>query len=325
MNRIFLITILVLLFGNTFAWMDENSDAYVTNNMVLIKGGTFMMGSPNSEPGHKEFYDQEIYHKVEITKPYYISKYEVTFDEYDEYCDKVGIARIPDEGFGRGKRPVINVSWYDAVAYCIWRNQMEGLESPYEASDVDASHSEINVEGIKKYVISFNKMTVECNWKANGYRLPTSAEWEFACRAWSTTPFNTGNNITTDQANYNGDEPYNNNPKGIHRKTTLPVGSFPPNKFGLYDMHGNVWELCWDRWEMYPLPFEENISINPKSSDENIMKNSDDRAVRGGSWDTSGVRLRSGYTNGAPPNHKSKFMGFRLARSAKNITLSGEN
>ena len=138
------------------------------------------------------------------------------------------------------------------------------------------------------------------------YRLPTEAEWEYACRAGTTTPFNTGNNLTTSQANYNGNYPYNNNREGKYREKTMPVGSFAPNAFGLYDMHGNVAEWCSDWYDSgYYANSPQNNPIGPSSGSY--------RVDRGGSWSIDASNCRVAIRNSTPPGGRNDRLGFRLA------------
>ncbi|TAG04865.1 MAG: TIR domain-containing protein, partial [Cytophagia bacterium] len=186
--------------------INKHETPITDNNMVLIKGGTFLMGSPESEVDRE---NDEKQHSVSVSS-FYMSKYELTVEEYEKYCSatKTKMPDAPDfnPNWKNKRHPIVNVSWEDAIAYCAWLSKTTGKT----------------------------------------YRLPTEAEWEYACRAGTTTPFFTGANLTTSQANYHGDYPYNGNAKGIFRGGTTEVGSFPPNAWGLYDMHGNVWEWCQD-------------------------------------------------------------------------------
>jgi formylglycine-generating enzyme required for sulfatase activity len=220
---------------------------------VEIPAGTFTMGSSGSEAEREV---NEIPHQVTL-RAFKMSKYEVTFEQYDAFCEATGRDKPDDKGWGRGKRPVVNVSWNDANAFAMWM----------------------------------------------GCRLPTEAEWEYACRAGTTTPFNTGNNITTAQANYNGTYPYNNNAKGENRRKTLPVGSFEPNAYGLYDMHGNVWEWCSDWWG----PYSTAPQTNPKGAEPKQY-----RVFRGGSWGNNANFCRSAYRDNLTPESRNGYIGIRL-------------
>ncbi len=139
-----------------------------------------------------------------------------------------------------------------------------------------------------------------------GWRLPTEAEWEYACRAGTSSAFSFGDNITTDQANYHGRYPYAGAERGLSRKGPLPVRSFPPNPWGLYDMHGNVWEWCKD---LYDFDHGSNPG-GPRTSDPGAP-----RTIRGGSWTSHGHKLRSGHRDGYSPNSSGEKYGFRIAKS----------
>ncbi|GHT60790.1 hypothetical protein FACS1894109_18810 [Spirochaetia bacterium] len=245
-------------------------------NMVHINGGTFMMGSPLSEASR---YNAETQHQVTVSG-FYMGKYEVTQREYEEM-----MGTNPSHFKGQNL-PVEMVSWNDAVEYCNKWSQKEGLTLAYSISG------------------SGDNRTVTWNRNANGYRLPTEAEWEYACRAGTTTPFNTGNYITTSQANYDGNYPYYN-AKGEYRGKTTAVGSFAPNRWSLYDMHGNVREWCWDWYGDYS---------SGTQTDPSGLVSGSNRVVRGGSWNFLAVGLRSAFRIYFTPSYRGDFIGFRLVR-----------
>jgi formylglycine-generating enzyme required for sulfatase activity len=287
MKKLFNVLILAALAaGLSFA--QQNAAPY---GFVRIQGGTFTMGSPENEP---ERQDYEGLRQVTVSS-FYMGKYEVTQKEYQE------IMGTNPSVFKGDNLPVENVNWYEAVEYCNKRSQKEGLTPAYAINknqkDLNNTYSNDNV-----------KWTVMWNRSANGYRLPTETEWEYACRAGTTTPFSTGDNITTSQANYNGRFPYNDNDKGMFHKKTLPVGSFEPNAWGLYDMHGNVWEWCWD-W------YDTNYSNGAKTDPMGALSGAG-RMVRGGSWTAPAEYARSASQVSMYPNNKYNYLGIRLVRSS---------
>ena len=215
-------------------------------SMVLIPGGSFMMGSPVNESGRQG--DESPQHEVTISQ-FYMGRYPVTQAEYLEIMGE------NPSNFKGQDLPVESVSWYDAVEYCNRLSQKEGFTPAYE---------------IKGENVSWNR-------DATGYRLPTEAEWEYACRAGTTTPYNTGNTITTEQANYSGKMFFN-------RDKTTAVGSFQANPWGLYDMHGNVWEWCWDWYGNY----SSAAQTDPVGASSGTF-----RVLRGGGWIYNAQNLRS--------------------------------
>jgi formylglycine-generating enzyme required for sulfatase activity len=247
-----------------------------SGNFVLIPGGTFRMGSPASEADRDE---DEAPHEVTVSA-FYMGKYEVTQSEYEEV-----MGSNPSHAKG-ANLPVETVSWDDAVEYCNRRSLKEGLTPVYTRSG-DATL---------------------WNTKADGCRLPTEAEWEYACRAGTTGPFSTGNNITTHEANYHGRRPYNGNAAGMYRGTTMPVGSFPSNPWGLYEMHGNVIEWCWDWYAPYSAAPQKDPQ-GPSQGKWNW------KTARGGAWDWGGYRVRSAVRFTGEAFTRLNNVGFRVARS----------
>jgi formylglycine-generating enzyme required for sulfatase activity len=253
------VVIYLMVPGTTSSANTENEGSATLANQglgiewVSIPAGTFTMGSPTSEVDRS---DDETQHQVTLSA-FKMSKYEVTFDQYDAFCNATGRSKPSDEGWGRGNRPVIYVSWDDATAFAEWM----------------------------------------------GCRLPTEAEWEYAARAGTTTPFNTGNNLTTSQANYDGNYPYNNNAKGEYRQKTMPVGSFAANAYGLFDMHGNVWEWCSDWYGEY----STSAQANPKGASSGVH-----RVLRGGSWANLARHCRAARRSKDTPDYLIKRIGFRL-------------
>jgi formylglycine-generating enzyme required for sulfatase activity len=153
--------------------------------------------------------------------------------------------------------------------------------------------------------VSWYDATAFAEWM--GCRLPTEAEWEYAVRANTTTPFYTGDCLTSEQANFNGRKPYDNCKKSEYRRKPLPVGSFPPNAFGLYDMHGNIWEWCSDWYGEYDL----KETSNPKGPETGELK-----ILRGCGWRESARECRSAYRGaGTPPGYRGAGMSFRLVKS----------
>jgi len=250
----------------------------VPDGFVLINGGTFTMGSPKDFWKTIAYADEHPQHQVTVSG-FYMGKYEVTQKEYQE------VMGTNSGNFKEDNLPVGNVSWYDAVEYCNKRSEKEGLSPVYTISG------------------SGDNRSVIWNRNANGYRLPTEAEWEYACRAGTKSRFITGSSITTYFANYNGQDRDNIGAGGVNRGKRTAVGSFAPNPWGLYDMHGNVWEWCWDWYGVYT----ESAQTDPQGASSGYG-----RVVRGGSWYNADRRLRSASRGEISPSTQSSSLGFRL-------------
>ena len=273
MKKIFFIGFL-LIFGFTPL---QTVFSQASNSMILIRGGSFLMGSPEDEPG-RNMTDEGPVHKVNISS-FYMAKYPVTQAEYE-----LIMGANPSQNKGEN-HPVERVSWNMAVEYCNKRSIAEGLTPVY----------------------SIDGNNVIWDRKANGYRLPTESEWEYACRAGTTTAYNTGSNITNNTGWYNA------NSGG----TMQAVGQLPANRFGLFDMHGNVWEWCWDWYHRYPTHAETNPT-GPPGPIANAEVFISQRIVRGGTFQHPPEFMRSAHRSWfTPDRNASNMAGFRIVRNAQ--------
>ena len=236
--------------------------------MVVVPGGRFMMGSPDTEKdGNGD--EEPPQHQVAIATPFAVGKFEVSFAEWDACVTDKGCTYKPEAHWGRGTQPVINVSWDDIT---------------------------------KEYLPWLSKKT------GKTYRLLTEAEWEYAARAKTTGPFSFDGKITTDKANYNGDYSYDGSPKGEYRAETVPVKSFAPNAWGLYQVHGNVREWVQD---CYAGSYKEGAGNGGPAKEPPSCA----RVLRGGSWKSLPSRLRSASRNWDAPDDRNGVVGFRVART----------
>jgi formylglycine-generating enzyme required for sulfatase activity len=242
---------------------------------VLIPAGTFLMGSPPDEAGRST--NEGPQHEVTITRPFYFAVYPVTQAQYQR------IMRTNPSHFcrsGRGKDlvkdldpatlPVERVTWGNAVVFC-----RKLAECPDEAR-----------EGRK-------------------YRLPTEAEWEYACRGDSLQPFHLGLSLSSTLANFDGNYPFGGAPRGSFLKRTSPVGSYPPSAQGLYDLHGNVWEWCQD-W------YGGDYYHESPTEDPPGPATGEQRVVRGGCWSSPGNNCRTAYRGKLEPGDHVYRVGFRV-------------
>ena len=236
--------------------------------LVVVPAESYMMGSPESESSRDG--DEGPLHRVAIAEPFAVGVYEVTFAEWDACRREGGCTHNPgDRGWGRGTRPVIDVSWNDAQQYVRWLSRETGKR----------------------------------------YRLLSESEWEYVTRAGTVTPFHHGETISTEEANYDGNYTYGFGRKGRYRERTVPVGSFPPNGFGLHDVHGNVWEWVEDCW---------HGSYAGAPGDGSAWTSGEDcsrRVLRGGSWNNLPRYLRSADRGRRSTGLRISFVGFRVART----------
>jgi formylglycine-generating enzyme required for sulfatase activity len=219
----------------------------------------------------------------------------------------------PDNEEGRGRYgdegPVHNVK----ISKPFYMGKYEITQAQWKAvMGADNNPSDFKGDNLPVETVSWNDAQEFLKKASDGLRLPTEAEWEYACRAGTTTPFNTGNNITTDQANYNGNYPYAGNPKGEYRVKTTPVGTFRPNAWGLYDMHGNVWEWCSD-WYAQKYYEECKNGVTDPSGPGNGAR----RVLRGGSWFNNARGMRSAFRYWGGPADRTGDIGFRVAVPAR--------
>ena len=246
----------------------EFQDCDTCPKMVVVPKGTFTMGSSVSEEERSDWEGPQ--HRVTISNPFAVGKFEVTFREWDACVSEGGCSHRPDDqGWGRGIHPVINVNWDDAQQYVSWLSRKTGEQ----------------------------------------YRLLSESEWEYIARAGTTGPFHFGSTISTNQANYDGKYTYGSGSEGVYRKKTVSVGSFPANRFGLHDVHGNVWEWVEDCWH-------ENYEGAPP--DGSAWVTGGDcvlRVLRGGSWYNKPWLLRSAFRFRDAFLVRINFDGFRVART----------
>ena len=269
--------------------------------MVRVEGGTFMMGSDYGEDNESPV------HEVTLS-PFMIGKYEVTVGEFRAFVEDTGYKTLeetdptfPDEewnwkspGFTQtDKHPVTVISWYDAVLYCNWLSRQEDLTPVYtinKSKEDPNNNSEYDAF----------KWSVSCNWTANGYRLPTEAEWEFAARGGNKSKgYRYSGSDDIDAVAWYVDN------SGL---STHTVGTKSPNELGIHDMSGNVMEWCWDWYGDYP----EGRSPDPIGACAGS-----DRVLRGGSWHFNGFYCRVANRRNDDPDGRNSNYGLRVLRATK--------
>ena len=266
----------------------------VPEGFVLVEAGTFKMGSSDGSDDNKPV------HQVTIKKDFYMGKYEVTQAEYEKYCSYTG-SISPNSRMGDGDNyPVYSVSWYDALVYCNKRSIAEGLTPCYSINNSTDPEEWGTVPTEWDDPLCDTWDSVICNWTANGYRLPTEAEWEYAARAGDNTVDSLTYSGTSD-VNKLGDYAWymdNSN------KTTHEVGTKLPNAFGLYDMSGNVSEWCWNWW---------SYGYDTEAEEGGVWSG---RVGRGGFAFISSDYCAVSDRYHSSPRHCNGDLGFRVVRQA---------
>jgi len=228
-------------------------------DFIYVHPGTFLMGTPLDEPERRS---DETLHEVQLTRGFYLGRYEVTQQEWATV-----MGENPSNFADCGPRcPVEKVSYFR----------------------------------IEEFIRQLQESS-----PGSRFRLPTEAEWEYACRAGTQTPFSTGATLSTADANFDGRYPYAGDPPGTYLKSTAPAGSYPPNPWGFYDMHGNVWEWCSDWYAPYPT----GIARDPRGAEVGEL-----HVIRGGSWYFGADSARSGSRYTHRPQDDGFSLGFRLVR-----------
>ncbi|AWM14441.1 formylglycine-generating enzyme family protein [Flavobacterium sp. NRK F10] len=273
MKKITLLSLFLLL---TLIFLSNSSVDFPNPSLIKVEGGSFKMGSKGSDA--LADIDEQKEHDVQVNS-FLMSKFEVTVWEWKQFvkANKLNMPPKPEWGW-HDNLPINNVTWEEAVAYCNWLSKKEKLTPVYSKRGPN-------------YV---------CNFKANGYRLPTEAEWEYAAKGGKTSK----------KTKYSGGDEadkiawHKSNSKGAPHT----VGTKLPNELGIYDMSGNVWEWCWDWYNQDYYLIE--AGNNPKGPEMGER-----RSVRGGSWDSKTSYLRPANRISTYPNKTHEFYGFRVARS----------
>jgi formylglycine-generating enzyme required for sulfatase activity len=321
--------IVVLLALTVMLYPQTREKKSTSPEMIKVEGGTFTMGA-TTEQGSKAESDEKPTHEVTVNG-FYIAKTELTVGEFKEFIDATGYKTSADVYGGsvvwyggddaklvpgvnwrcdpKGEKrpetemnhPVIHISWYDAIEYCNWLSKREGLTQCYTINKKKKDPNNKNI-----YETDKQKWIVNCNFKANGYRLPTEAEWEYAARGGNKSKgYKYSGSQNLNEVGWYG--AYMAGGNRTYEEGTAEVGKKLANELGIYDMSGNVWEWVWDWYGSYPTISQ----TNPKGP----ASGSFGRGLRGGSWDYPAEYCRSANRDYVFPGYMFIFSGARVSRT----------
>ena len=273
--------------------------------LAMLNAGEFTMGSTLKESDRR---DDEQQHRVEIAQSFLIGACEVTQDEYRKVMNRqpswfspTGEGKDKTAKYKTSRFPVDSVTWYDAIEFCNRLSEQDGTPAYYQLTEIQRKGDAIVAARVE--VVG-----------GIGYRLPTEAEWEYACRAGTSTPYHFGSGRGNGNFQHMASTSYGSSSRKLGR--TTDVGSYKPNAWGLYDMHGNVAEWCWDWYE------KRYYSASPES-DPRGPNHGDHRVLRGGSWLVKQSSCRAATRFWHAPNEVKYYVGFRVARNPSHFMTDG--
>ena len=258
----------------------------ITMEFVALSPGTFVMGSSESDPDARN--NEKPQCRVTLTRGFFIGIHEITQEQYTR------VTNLDPAHFkfdGSKKHPIEHVTWFDAVRFCNSLSKATGLSPCY--TDNNGNPAIV----AQKYI--------RCNWDADGFRLPTEAEWEYACRAGTTGKY-CCDDEQIDQYAWHWTNSLVNYKPNSRGWGTNPVASKLPNAWGLYDMHGSLWEWCWDPYQKQRIQSEATDPVGPASGTL--------RTYRGGAWSSEPYQVRSAVRHGCPPYYRNGHLSFRVVR-----------